>query len=113
MAICVLVVGGASVASVAGAATSSRPGLVSLSVVPCSARVGVSRPQPWQPTQLPVALSKQDARRLTFFSDGYMTVLGPQGWACQALVAGDGSLAIEVYPPGSAAADSLPGRGGA
>ena len=35
-----------------------------------------------------------------------MTILGPRGWACQKLVAADGTRAIEVYPPGGAATDS-------
>jgi hypothetical protein len=79
-----------------------------LPVAPCSSMFGAAEPQPWQPTKLPVALSKKNAARLAFYSNGFMTVLGPRGWACQAVVAADGSKAIEVYPPGSAPAGSLP-----
>lgn len=39
-------------------------------------------------------------RGLSFYSNGQITVLGPAGWACSALVAGDGGQALAVYPPG-------------
>ena len=29
-----------------------------------------------------------------------MTVLGPSGWACSAILAGDGGEVLDVYPPG-------------
>ncbi len=47
--------------------------------------------------QLPADTS---ARGLNFYSNGLVTVLGPAGWACGALVAGDGGQKLDVYPPG-------------
>jgi hypothetical protein len=97
-----------STATTADAATAPSFSLVSLAVVPCSLRNGTSAPPPSPPTTLLASISRRDAPRLSFYSDGTQTVLGPRGWACQALAAGDGSQAIEVYPAGSAAADDLP-----
>lgn len=37
---------------------------------------------------------------LSYYSNGQITVLGPAGWACSGLVAGDGGQALAVYPPG-------------
>ncbi len=37
---------------------------------------------------------------LSFYSNGRITVLGPTGWACGALVAADGGQRLDVYPPG-------------
>ena len=111
---CAVLAGGVLVAAVcspattAHAATPPTVGLVALPVVPCSTTFGASEPEPWQPTHLPVALSEQEATRLAFFSNGFMTVLGPRGWACRAIVAGDGGRAIEVSAPGSAPTGSLP-----
>jgi len=90
------------------AASEPTLGLVGLSVVPCATRFGVTEAQPSLPAKLPVALTKANAARLTFYSNGFMTLLGPRGWSCQALVATDGSEAIEVYRAGSAQAASLP-----
>jgi hypothetical protein len=37
---------------------------------------------------------------MSFYSNGRLTVLAPSGWACGALVAGDGGERLDVYPPG-------------
>jgi hypothetical protein len=37
---------------------------------------------------------------VSFYSNGRLTVLAPSGWACTALVAGDGGQKLDVYPPG-------------
>ena len=40
------------------------------------------------------------ARRLSFYSDGPITVMGPTGWECGARVAADGDIKLDLYPPG-------------
>jgi hypothetical protein len=94
----------------ASAAVAAVPtlGLLPIAVAPCSVHDGSESPSRSSPTKLLAALTKSEASRLQFYSDGHQTVLGPRGWACQALLAGDGSQALEVYPAGSADAVSLP-----
>lgn len=41
------------------------------------------------------------AHGLSFYSNGLLTVLGPSGWTCAALVAGDGGQSLVVYPAGA------------
>jgi len=69
-----------------------------LPVVSCSTSYGVgSGSNPYVPRQLPAATS---VRGLSFYSNGLITVLGPAGWTCGALVAADGGQRLDVYPPG-------------
>ena len=84
-------------ADVSSAAASLE--LASVAVAPCSVRNGTDGPLPSPPTKLLGALSTREAARLQFYSDGFQTVLGPRGWSCQALLAADGSQAIDT--PGS------------
>ncbi len=101
---------GASAWSPTAAVAAQHPplGFAVLAVVACPTSYGVTQAPPWQPTKLPVALTQHDAARLAFYSNGFVTVLGPRGWGCQAVAAADGSKTLEVSPPGSAAAGSLP-----
>ncbi|HXQ60036.1 MAG TPA: hypothetical protein VN799_08045, partial [Acidimicrobiales bacterium] len=72
--------------------------VAALPVVPCPTSYAAgNNPHPFVPNELPAAVP---ARGLRFYSNGLMTVLGPAGWACSALVAADGGELLDVYPPG-------------
>ena len=69
-----------------------------LPVVSCPTSYGAGNGSgPFVPLQLPTTTS---TRGLRFYSNGLITVLGPRGWACGALVAADGGQSLAVYPPG-------------
>jgi hypothetical protein len=72
-----------------------------LPVVPCNTTFGVEQTEPWFPRRLAVSVPSAQQRGLSFYSNGFITLLGPRGWACSALVAGDGGQALGVYPPGN------------
>jgi hypothetical protein len=50
--------------------------------------------------QLPLAASATTAARLAFYSNGFVTLLGPRGWSCRAVEAADGGRSLSVFPPG-------------
>ena len=76
----------------------SAPSIGVLPVISCSTTYGArSPPSPFVARQLPTTSS---TRGLSFYSNGLLTVLAPSGWACSALVAGDGGQKLDVYPPG-------------
>jgi len=69
-----------------------------LPVVPCSTSYGVQPSgTPFVARQLPSAIALGG---LSFYSNGRITVLGPAGWVCSALVAADGGQELDVYQPG-------------
>lgn len=80
-----------------GATEVPNPGVP---VVPCKVAFGVSpetRPRlPGRISGVPASV----ARRTRFYSDGFVTVLAPKGWACSGLAAADGSQSLSVYPRG-------------
>jgi hypothetical protein len=79
--------------------SSGAPPVTVLPVISCpTSLAGGTNPNPFVARQLPTS---SPGRGLTFYSNGLITVLGPAGWACGALVAGDGGQKLDVYPPGS------------
>lgn len=87
----------------AGASTRhtdrSRTSVIAeLPVISCPTTYGVQPPpSPFVPHQLPTT---SVVHGLSYYSNGRITVLGPAGWACGALVAADGGQDLDVYPPG-------------
>jgi len=80
--------------------TGSSPPFIVLPVISCKTTYGAgSSGEPFVARQLAASAS---AKGLSFYSNGLMTVLGPSGWACEALVAADGGQKLDVFPPGSA-----------
>jgi hypothetical protein len=78
--------------------SSSDPPVTVLPVISCpTSFAGEPNPHPFVPKQLPTS---SPGRGLSFYSNGLITVLGPNGWACGALVAGDGGEKLDVYPLG-------------
>jgi hypothetical protein len=75
-----------------------------LPVVPCATTYGVqNNSHVFVPHQLPAAttdIGGERSARLSFYSNGRLTVLGPGGWACTALVATDGGERLDVYQAG-------------
>jgi hypothetical protein len=68
-------------------------------------------PAPRIAAQLPLAASARTAARLAFYSNGFVTLLGPRGWSCRAVEAADGGRSLSVFPPGQTdplLADHLP-----
>jgi hypothetical protein len=86
----------------AGAKTAKQtplpPAVRALPVTSCPTTYGAgSSGSPFVARQL---ATTSPVRGLTFYSNGLITVLGPSGWACGALVAADGGESLVVYPPG-------------
>ena len=89
--------GAATGASKAGPQPSPPP-IGELPVVSCPTSYGAGEsPRPFVARELPTTST---VRGLDFYSNGLLTVLGPAGWACGALVAADGGQKIDVFPPG-------------
>jgi hypothetical protein len=77
----------------------TAPALSVLPVVSCPTIYGAGTGSgPFVAHQLP---STANVRGLSFYSNGLITVLGPAGWSCAALVAADGGQKLDVYAPGS------------
>jgi len=95
----VLVMAPASVAQASGrrVSTASSPAVGTLPVVSCRTSFGAEPSSPFVARRLPATT---DLTRLAFYSNGFLTVLGPAGWACGALVAADGGEKLDVFPPG-------------
>jgi hypothetical protein len=85
----------AVVVSASGATPSPR----AVPVIGCRARLGAEglTPPPI-PTRVQGAVSARAASQLRFFSDGFVTVLGPRSWTCSGLAAADGGLSLSVFP---------------
>jgi hypothetical protein len=74
------------------------PPVRALPVTPCSTTYGAGSPgSPFVAQRLATTTSQ---RGLSFYSNGRLTVLGPTGWSCGALVAADGGETLAVYPSG-------------
>jgi hypothetical protein len=83
--------------------TGPTTSLVGIPVVPCRATSGTSQsPTAGVPRLLAATISKASSKRLTFYSNGVITVLGPKGWACTSLFAADGGESLAAFPPGQA-----------
>ena len=80
------------------AVQSSTPVIGVLSVISCTTTYGA--PPSGTPFVAHQLATTTAVRGLSYYSNGQITVLGPAGWACSALVAGDGGQALAVYPPG-------------
>jgi hypothetical protein len=85
---------------------SSTPGIGALPVISCTTTYGApSSGSPFVAHQLATTTA---VHGLSYYSNGQITVLGPAGWACSALVAGDGGQALAVYPPGKSDYTAVP-----
>ncbi len=85
-------------ASTRGGTQPQAPAIAELPVVSCVTSYGVAPSGiPFVARQLPTTSS---VHGLSFYSNGRITVLGPVGWACGALVAADGGQKLDVYPQG-------------
>jgi hypothetical protein len=100
--------------SVAGTARASRlhakpaPAFTVLPVVSCHTEFGAG---PIVDRFIPKTLPADGSLRgVSIYTNGLLTVMGPSGWACNGLVAGDGGENLVVVPPGSA--NSSGGDGG-
>jgi hypothetical protein len=72
-------------------------------VTSCTTVFGTSDTStPWVPTQLPVSLPRRTASRVAFYSNGFVTVLGPRGWSCAGVEAANGGRSLSVFAPGHA-----------
>jgi len=91
-----------------GAAVAAQPSasvtpLTAVKVVSCSVQFGVPGSAPlWSPASLPIGLPARTAARVSFYSDGFVTVLAPKGWDCSGLEAADGGASLSVFPTGQA-----------
>jgi hypothetical protein len=79
-------------------ARSSPSSIGVLPVISCTTTYGA--PPSGAPFVAHQLATTAAVRGLSYYSNGQITVLGPVGWACSALVAGDGGQALAVYPPG-------------
>jgi hypothetical protein len=98
-----LLAGGAAGVGLRAAARPAPPSpIVALPVVPCPTDYGVTPPlaQPPTPNRLAVLLPAAAARRLSFYSNGFQTLLAARGWACHGLVAADGGRHLSAFPAG-------------
>jgi hypothetical protein len=111
-------VAAANVAATSPSAVSAPPGSVAplttappasqtIAVRACPTTYGTAQTGP-PPALAPIAvdLPADVAARLGFYTTetyDVPPVLAPRGWNCSALVAGDGSIGVTVYPPGGTA----------
>jgi hypothetical protein len=98
-------------------ATFAAASVIGVTVVSCRAELGApGAAPPRSPSKLPIALDARDSNRVRFYSDGFVTVLAPNGWSCAGLEAADGSQSLSVFPTGQrdpVRGDPLPTRGAA
>jgi hypothetical protein len=94
------------------AAPIPRAAFPAVPVTSCQTVFGAQQsPAPQIAAQLPLAASATTAARLAFYSNGFVTLLGPRGWSCRAVEAADGGRSLSVFPPGHTdplLADHLP-----
>ncbi len=82
-------------------ASEAAASLVGVPVVTCRAELGApGATPPRSPAKLAIAVDARDTSRVRFYSDGFVTVLGPKGWSCSGLEAADGSQSLSVFPAG-------------
>jgi hypothetical protein len=83
------------------AAPIPRAAYPAVPVTSCRTVFGAETPSaPWIAAQLPVVASAATAARLAFYSNGFVTLLGPRGWSCRGVEAADGGRSLSVFPPG-------------
>jgi hypothetical protein len=103
LASAVLVAVAAAVAS-PGTGRASGAGAVRLKVVTCPTVYGLPRNQykiPAVRSSLSASVTAPLAGRVSFYSNGWLSVLAPRGWHCAGVVAATGALDLDVLPPGS------------
>ncbi len=75
---------------------------VAFPVVACSGPPGASTPTTsptgWQPSVLLAPIPTALVGKVTFYSDGVHTVLGPTGWTCSIVAPAPGTVGLAVYP---------------
>lgn len=75
---------------------------VAFPVVACSGPPGSSTPTTsatgWQPSVLLAPIPTALVGKVTFYSDGVHTVLGPTGWTCSIVAPAPGTVGLAVYP---------------
>lgn len=100
----VAVVGGTlSSGPCAFGATVPRAAVPVVPVTVCTTVFGTSgESAPWVPSRLPLSLPRRTAARLAFYSNGFVTVLGPRGWSCAGVEAANGGRSLSVFAPGRA-----------
>jgi hypothetical protein len=109
-----MVVGAVLVATGLWGSAAGAAGLVAVPVARCATDAGVDLgAAPSIPSRILAAVSPADARRLSFYSNGYLTVLAPKGWTCSGLEAADGGEELGAYPAGQADPEQVtsPARG--
>jgi hypothetical protein len=94
------------VATLAGAtaatALTSTASRTTIAVVKCPTLYGLPRAQykiPGVPQKLSAAVAPGAAERLSFYSNGWLSVLAPRGWHCTGIAAATGALDLDVLPP--------------
>jgi hypothetical protein len=94
---------GATFPSAARASTAPIPEATfpTVPVASCQTVFGAQEsPAPRIAAELPLAASAATAARLAFYSNGFVTILGPRRWTCRAVEAADGGRSVSVFPPG-------------
>ncbi len=75
---------------------------VAFPVVACSGPPGAATPTTaatgWQPSVLLAPIPTVLVGKVTFYSDGVHTVLGPTGWTCSIAAPAPGTVGLAVYP---------------
>ena len=94
-------------------ATGSTAARTEIPVVKCPTLYGLGRDQymiPSLPRSLSASVTPDEARRVSFYSDGWLTVLAPHGWHCTGVVGATGALDLVVVPSGVSSSRGLPDR---
>ena len=77
--------------------------------VPCPTTFGLAgATMPPIPATQTATLTADVAARVTYYGNGTLTLLGPEGWQCQAAVGADGSGHMFITPPGQPAPSGSP-----
>lgn len=91
----------AVIAATPAAAAVGRVAFPAVPVTSCPTTFGGDQASNGQiADQLPLAMTAKTAARLAFYSDGFVTLLGPRGWSCHGVEAADGGRSLSVFPPG-------------
>ncbi len=85
-------------------APTPEPALtVRIPEVACPTRFGLpNATMPPLPATMTATLTPAVAMLVTFYGNGTLTLIGPQGWHCEAAVGADGSATMAITPPGQA-----------
>lgn len=67
----------------------------------CSVTYGQSGPPKTTGTPRVVDAPAEMAARLAVYTSGGLSIVAPRGWACEGVVAVDGSESLGIFPPGS------------